>query len=239
TNSSSDHPREASRTCAATDVPERSNCFPKTLTSSRAFDSLTYNRIAVAAKAFVRFLNSTGNLPWFIISTFPISVLCFPPLAFCFLLSKFLLFTPQCSPQCHAPVARNWGRKNSPVRTALFFPSATLSLSRKQFRAGLTGQRRFPASRFAILRGWHRVGFQSPECRRPSLQDKQSQSLHPGRASQTHRPDGSGRLFLSRKYIRQRRRGRERRVARLFVQVSSGHRPRRKSNRKVLEFPIR
>jgi hypothetical protein len=49
--------------CAATDVPERNSCLPKTRTSSRAFGSLTNSPIAPAAKTFVRFLNSTGNLP--------------------------------------------------------------------------------------------------------------------------------------------------------------------------------
>jgi hypothetical protein len=76
TNSSSDRARDASRTCAATDVPERSNCLPRTLTSSRCLGSLTKSRMTPAAKALVRPRNSSLNLPWFI-SAFQISTFYF------------------------------------------------------------------------------------------------------------------------------------------------------------------
>src|ERR1035441_3230328 len=75
-NSSSERAREASRTCAATEVPERSNCLPSTRTSSRPLGSLTNSRIVAAANFFVRSRNSTGSRPWFI------SAFCFPN--FCF-----------------------------------------------------------------------------------------------------------------------------------------------------------
>jgi hypothetical protein len=45
-------------------------------TSSRAFGSLTYNRMTPAAKAFVRSLNSSVKRPWFI-SDFQISAFYF------------------------------------------------------------------------------------------------------------------------------------------------------------------
>jgi len=38
-----------SRACAATDVPERNNCFPSTRTSSRAFGSATKQRMIADA----------------------------------------------------------------------------------------------------------------------------------------------------------------------------------------------
>ncbi len=75
TNSSSDRAREASRTCAATEVPDRSSCLPRTRTSSRALGSLTYKRMTPAAKAFVRSRNSFESRPF--ISVFPISALVF------------------------------------------------------------------------------------------------------------------------------------------------------------------
>src|ERR1019366_2346045 len=72
TNSSSERAREASRTCAATEVPERSNCLPSTRTSSRPLGSFTNSRIVAAANFFVRSRNSTVSRPWFI------SAFCFP-----------------------------------------------------------------------------------------------------------------------------------------------------------------
>lgn len=66
TNSSAERAREASRTCAATEVPDRSNCLPKMRTSSRVLGNLTNNRIEAAANAFVLPRKSSGSLPWFI-----------------------------------------------------------------------------------------------------------------------------------------------------------------------------
>jgi hypothetical protein len=74
-NSSSERARDASRTWAATDVPERKSCFPTTRTSSRVFGSLIQSRINSAANCFVRVLNSSVSLP--LISAFPISVFYF------------------------------------------------------------------------------------------------------------------------------------------------------------------
>jgi|SRR5438874_2732430 len=52
-NSASDRARDASRICAATDVPDRSNWCPRTWTSFRAIGSVTYNRIIAEAYCFV------------------------------------------------------------------------------------------------------------------------------------------------------------------------------------------
>ena len=89
TNSSSDRARDASRTCAATDVPERSSCLPRTLTSSRAFGNLTYKRMAPAAKAFVRFLNSSVSRPFISDFCFQLSTFLLCLVAFHFLFSVF------------------------------------------------------------------------------------------------------------------------------------------------------
>ena len=48
-NSAADLARDASRIWAATEVPERSSCLPKTLTSSCFFGSFTNRRITLAA----------------------------------------------------------------------------------------------------------------------------------------------------------------------------------------------
>lgn len=64
TNSSSDRARDASRTCAATDVPERSNCLPRTLTSSRCLGSLTKRRMTPAANILQRPRNSSLSRPF-------------------------------------------------------------------------------------------------------------------------------------------------------------------------------
>ena len=63
-------------TCAATEVPARKNCFPRTRISSRPLGNLTNSRIVAEAYPFVRSRNSTGSRPWFI-SAFPISTFSF------------------------------------------------------------------------------------------------------------------------------------------------------------------
>lgn len=60
--------------CAATDVPERSNCFPSTLTSSRAFGSFTKSWMIWLAYRFVRSRNSRLNRPCFSNFCFPFSI---------------------------------------------------------------------------------------------------------------------------------------------------------------------
>src|SRR5205814_4320725 len=82
TNSSCDRARDASRTWAATDVPERRSCFPNTRTTSSVLGSLTKNRIVPAANRLVRSRNSSDKRPF--IPGFPISAFYFLLSAFCF-----------------------------------------------------------------------------------------------------------------------------------------------------------
>jgi len=69
--------QEASRVCATTEVPDRSNCLPSTRTSARAFGNLTKNRIVIEANCLIRLLNSSLKHPFISIVNF------------CFLLSPF------------------------------------------------------------------------------------------------------------------------------------------------------
>ena len=103
-NSSSDRAREASRTCAATEVPDRSSCLPRTRTSSRALGSLTYKRMTPAAKALVRSRNSFESRPF--ISIFTISAFYFP---FSALVFSFYFGFQSCLPLDDALLQKNCG----------------------------------------------------------------------------------------------------------------------------------
>ena len=98
TNSASDRARDASRMCAATEVPDRSIWRPQTRTSSRSFCSATKRWITAAANRLVLARNSSGSLPFRCINSplLRISTLCFQlsafprsPLHFNFQLSTF------------------------------------------------------------------------------------------------------------------------------------------------------
>jgi len=79
-NSSSERALDASLAWAATDVPERSSCLPRTRTSSRCLGSLTNSRITWAAKPLVRPRNSSVNHPFISDFCFLFSTFCFQQL---------------------------------------------------------------------------------------------------------------------------------------------------------------